>query len=204
MSATKVDVGPHLARRSFAAMMSDAVLGFFILRQHADAASDSTPGSATAGAPRGARIGHAHLHVRELERSTAFYTRILSLRVTEIVGGRFAFLSAGHHHHDLALQSIGRDAPDAPRGSPGLYHVAFEASDAGSFEELWRAAQAEGVQPAAVDHGISWALYFDDPDGNGVEIYLDRRHAPEGTALWRGQSSPLTPERVRQSIGAAE
>ena len=48
-----------------------------------------------------------------------------------------------------------------------------------------------GLSHSAVDHGISWALYFDDPDGNGVEIYTDRRQAPGGTQLWQGRTRRL-------------
>lgn len=143
-----------------------------------------------------ARIGHAHLHVRTLERSVAFYRDLLGMQVTETVGGRISFLSAGHHHHDLALQAIGADAPAQPGRTPGLYHVAFEASNAAEFGRFWDRLGPMGIRPAAVDHGISWALYFDDPDGNGVEIYVDRRSSPGGTAMWGGRTTRLDRRRV--------
>jgi len=41
-----------------------------------------------------------------------------------------------------------------------------------------------------VDHLISWAMYFDDPDGNGLEIYWDTREEPGGQKLWRGHNVP--------------
>ena len=143
---------------------------------------------------RAAGIGHVHLHVRELDRSVAFYTRLLGLRTTETIARRLAFLSAGERHHDLALQAIGAQAPPAPHGTPGLYHTAFEAAGAAEFLELWRRVREEEIPHGAVDHGISWALYFDDPDGNGVEIYTDRRAV--GGATWSGRSRVLTFEQV--------
>ncbi|ANM30442.1 hypothetical protein ABI59_13960 [Acidobacteria bacterium Mor1] len=142
-----------------------------------------------------ARIGHAHLHVRELDRSRRFYEEIVGLSTTESVTGRFAFLSAGHHHHDLALQAIGSGAPDPRPGTPGLYHVAFEADDIPAFRIFWDRLRERDIPHAAVDHGISWALYFDDPDGNGVEIYTGRRH-------WNGQSTILGYPRAATEAGA--
>jgi catechol-2,3-dioxygenase len=51
----------------------------------------------------------------------------------------------------------------------------------------------EGVEVSPVDHGISRALYFDDPDGDGVEVYLDTRET--GGREWDGQSEPFDPDR---------
>ena len=54
--------------------------------------------------PAPARIGHAHPHIRDLNRSIAFYEAVQGLSRTEVVADRFAFLSSGHHQNDLALQ----------------------------------------------------------------------------------------------------
>jgi len=136
------------------------------------------------------KIGHAHLKVRNLERSIDFYTRYLKLQETERVAN-YAFLSAGQFHHDIALQEVGLDAPHPPAYGTGLYHVAFEVPDRHSFAEAYRALTEAGIPVAAVDHFISWAMYFDDPDGNGLEIYCDSRHMPDGRQLWRGQNARL-------------
>lgn len=137
------------------------------------------------------RIGHVHLKVRDLERSVAFYRRILGLEVTERVGPGFAFLSSGESHHELALQEVGEGAESPPPRSVGLYHTAWEVADREAFADARDVLAEAGVAAEAVDHGISWALYFRDPDGQGVEIYLDRRGAPGGTERWRGQTRPL-------------
>lgn len=145
-------------------------------------------------APR-TRIGHVHLKVRDLDRSVDFYRTVLGLQVTERVGPGFAFLSGGDAHHELALQEVGEGAESPPRRSVGLYHTAWEVADREAFADARDALAEAGVAAQAVDHGISWALYFRDPDGQGVEIYLDRRDAPGGTEGWSGRTRPL-PDRA--------
>jgi len=137
------------------------------------------------------KIGHAHLKVRDLQRSIDFYTRYLQLHVTEFVGNHYAFLTAGKYHHEIAIQNVGPDAPHPSARGTGLYHVAFEVPDKRSFALAYRALNEAGIPVAAVDHFISWAMYFDDPDGNGLEIYWDTRDQPGGRQLWHGDNAPL-------------
>lgn len=142
-------------------------------------------------------LGHVHLKVRDLDRSVTFYTRVVGLRVTERVGAHFAFLSGNDMHHTVALQAIGADAPGPPPGSLGLYHVAFEVPDRSALAQAYADLRAQGVAVQAVDHGISWALYFHDPDGNGLEIYWDPRASDAGRVTWTGASTPLADETLR-------
>jgi catechol 2,3-dioxygenase len=146
--------------------------------------------------PYTARIGHAHLKVRDLARAVEFYTRFLGLRITERIDGQFAFLSGGDLHHELALQALGRQAPSPPQHSVGLYHVAFEVPDRRAFAEAFSALASADVRVTTVDHGISWAMYFSDPDGNGVEIYWDTRREPHGNESWAGRNEALGAERI--------
>lgn len=137
------------------------------------------------------KIGHAHLKVRDLERAIAFYTRFLGLQETERVGSHYVFLTAGPYHHEIALQQVGPEAPQPPEHGTGLYHVAFEVPDRRAFAAAYRALTGAGIAVASVDHFISWAMYFDDPDGNGLEIYCDTRTDPGGRPLWHGENAPL-------------
>lgn len=122
------------------------------------------------------RIGHVHLKVSDLDRAIAFYRDVIGLEVTQHYGPGAAFLSAGGYHHHIGLNtwdSKGGGPP--PRGTTGLYHTAFLFPDRPSLAAaLKRAIAARVPIEGAADHGVSEAVYFSDPDGNGVEIYRDR------------------------------
>lgn len=146
------------------------------------------------------KIGHAHLKVRDLDRAIEFYTRFFRLKLVERVGDQYAFLTGGNFHHEVALQNVGPDAPQPLPQGTGLYHVAFEVSDRRSFALAYQALTEAGVSVATVDHLISWAIYFDDPDGNGLEIYWDTRDEPGGQKLWRGQNISLPEEKILAAL----
>ena len=128
--------------------------------------------------PPQTRIVHVHLKVADLDRSIAFYCGILGFEVQQRTGGA-AFLSAGGYHHHIALNtwdSAGAAPP--PPGHTGLFHVAIlypTRADLG--DALRRLRAADWPLTGASDHGVSEALYLDDPDGNGVELYRDRPRA---------------------------
>ena len=121
-------------------------------------------------------LGHVHLHVSDLDRAIAFYRDVIGLEVTQLYGGQAAFLASGGYHHHLGLNMWGtRGAAPAPKGHPGLFHAAFLYPDRASLGAAVARVQAAGVAlTGAADHGVSEAVYFDDPDGNGVELYRDR------------------------------
>ncbi|WP_224332615.1 VOC family protein [Haloprofundus halobius] len=135
-------------------------------------------------------LGHVHLKVRELDRAVDFYSSLLGLDVTER-HVNYAFLSFGSHHHDLALQALGDDAAD-PGPGVGLYHSAWEVETPAELRATYETLDERGVSVAPVDHGISKALYFDDPDGNGVEVYLDTREANDQDE-WDGRNRRFDP-----------
>ena len=127
-------------------------------------------------APDGMAIGHVHLKVSNLERSVAFYRDVIGLDVQHTMGDRAAFLSAGGYHHHIGLNTWESDnGPPAAKRSPGLYHVAFLYPDRAALAQALQHVIASGVEiEGAADHGVSEAIYFSDPDGNGIEIYRDR------------------------------
>jgi len=120
-----------------------------------------------------ARLNHAVLYVRDATVAADFYTRVFGFEIVESAfGGRAVFMRSpsGGNHHDLGLFSVGPGAPRAPRGSTGLYHLAWEVP---TIEDLANAAQvlsAAGALGGTSDHGVSKSLYGADPDGNEFEI----------------------------------
>ena len=123
----------------------------------------------------GARIGHVHLKVADLERALAFYCGVLGFELTQRRNGA-AFISAGGYHHHIGLntwESRG-GTPPAP-GTTGLYHLAIlYPTRAALADALHRLIEADIPLDGASDHGVSEALYLRDPDDNGVELYWDR------------------------------
>lgn len=138
------------------------------------------------------KIGHVHLKIRNLQRSIDFYQRYLDMQITEKLADSYVFMSAGQSHHELALQEIGEQAANPQPHGVGLYHVAFEVPDHASLTSTYRKLKKGGVVAYPVDHGISWALYFNDPDGNGIEVYWDTRCTEHGVKAWEGQTRPLS------------
>ena len=127
----------------------------------------------------GMSIGHVHLKVTDLNRSIAFYRDVMGLDVMQHYGDQAAFLSAGGYHHHIGLNTwFSKDGPAAPRRSPGLFHVAFLYPDRAALAQAFKSVLEAGVEiEGAADHGVSEAIYFSDPDGNGIEIYRDRPEA---------------------------
>jgi catechol 2,3-dioxygenase len=124
----------------------------------------------------GVDIGHVHLKVADVDRSLAFYRDVLGFELQQRWGTDAAFISAGGYHHHIGLnswESRGGSAP--PPGTTGLYHVAIRYPTRAALADALRRLVDAGIPlTGASDHGVSIALYLQDPDGNGVELYWDR------------------------------
>lgn len=124
----------------------------------------------------GAHVGHGHLMVADLDRAVEFYRDVIGMRVVLMYGEQAAFLSFDDYHHHLGLntwESKGGTPP--PKGHTGLYHVAFLFPDRKTLGRVIDRVQRAGYNlTGAADHGVSEAVYLNDPDGNGLELYRDR------------------------------
>lgn len=118
-------------------------------------------------------MGAVSLRVADLDRSLRFYHEILGY-VVELVGDDAALLRPAlnepHHFELRAVPGAGR----APRQAVGLYHAAILLPTRHDLAQLVVQLHEQGVPFGHSDHGVSEALYLDDPDGNGLEIYADR------------------------------
>jgi catechol 2,3-dioxygenase len=139
--------------------------------------------------PAETRLGAVHLTVSDLERSLAYYTGAVGLRVLEQEAGR-ARLGAGMSELLVLVEEPG--ARPAPRAT-GLYHFALLLPERADLAR-WLAHAARDRVPLVglSDHFVSEALYLSDPDGHGIEIYWDRpREVWEGRVASRMTTLPL-------------
>ena len=136
------------------------------------------------------QLGHLVLRVRDLESAESFYTEVLGLEVTSRRPGVMVFMSAGEASHELALMSVGPDAPGPEQGRVGLYHFAWEMESFEDVKRLYGELKEKGVRIAGIgDHGISLGVYFFDPDGNEMEAFyeLPRDQWPEEGDIFSGK-----------------
>ncbi len=126
--------------------------------------------------PPQTRIGHVHLKVSNLDAALRFYHNLLGFEVTMLYGGEAAFLSAGGYHHHIGLNTWhSKGLPAAQKNSVGLYHTAILYPLRKDLALIYqRLLQNHYPLTGASNHGVSEALYLDDPDGNGVELYWDK------------------------------
>lgn len=126
--------------------------------------------------PAQTRIGHVHLKVADLKRAMAFYCDLLGFELVTMYGDQAAFVSAGGYHHHIGLNTwYSKDAPPAPTRAAGLFHTAILYPTRRDLAvALQRLIDAGYPITGASDHGVSEAIYMNDPDQNGVELYWDR------------------------------
>ncbi len=126
--------------------------------------------------PSETRIGHVHLKVADLTRSLDFYCGLLGFELTMMYGDQAAFISAGGYHHHIGLNTWhSKDAPPAKRDGVGLFHTAIVYPTRKDLASIFVRLKNNAYPfTGASDHGVSEALYLNDPDGNGVELYWDR------------------------------
>ena len=120
-----------------------------------------------------ARLNHAVLFVRDATKAADFYARVFGFVVAgSEFGGQAIFMRSAleDNHHDLGLFSVGADAPRPPRGSVGLYHLAWEVPTIEDLRDAAAILEEAGALGGASDHGVSKSLYGHDPDGNEFEI----------------------------------
>lgn len=144
------------------------------------------------------RLGSVRLRVRDTARSEAFYVAALGLRVTERTGAH-VFLAAHDEHHSLALEGVGLEV-DGVRQHVGVSRVDWKVPDAWEFWRMHRRLESSRIRFEALDEGVRWTLRFADPDGNGIEIYVDSRDLPGGRATWGGATGPIDESVILETL----
>jgi catechol 2,3-dioxygenase len=117
-------------------------------------------------------VARIDLRVREIGRALSFYRDVIGLEAVEQTPVRASLRSAGGPYL-LTLTSTGVSEPADPSAT-GLFHVAIRFPTRAALGDVLARTIERGYRVGAGDHLVSEALYVDDPDGNGVELYWDR------------------------------
>lgn len=127
-------------------------------------------------APAQTSIGHVHLKVSDLTKALEFYTGLLGFELMQMYGEDAAFVSAGGYHHHIGLNTwFSKGTGPAPKHAAGLFHAAIlypTRKDLAAIVK--RLIDANYPITGASDHGVSEAIYLNDPDHNGLELYWDK------------------------------
>ena len=141
-------------------------------------------------------LGHIVLKVSSLTTSRAFYEGLLGLPVSaESADWGMVFYTLGSHHN-FAILEVGSEAEQNFDGV-GIEHFAFKL--VGGLDQLYSAKlelEAAGVKTMPVDHNVSYSLYFHDPDGNRLEVYVD------GKEGWQEDPSLILTEATELKFGS--
>jgi catechol 2,3-dioxygenase len=135
-------------------------------------------------------LGHVVVRVKDCARAEEFYAGVLGLPICARLdqdGMKMTFFTLGNHH-DFAVMEVSGDGSATGPSAVGLDHVAFKIGS--SLDDLREAKvklDATGIFATPMDHEVTQSLYFADPDGNGVELYVDT------SDVWRRE-----PQRVAQ------
>jgi len=117
-------------------------------------------------------VDKVNLKVQDLERSIDFYTEVIGFKVLEQTS-KFASFSADGKNVLLSVEQPDQVVPKQGR-TTGLFHFALLLPNRTDLSNIVKHLADLGVQVGSSDHLVSEALYLSDPDGNGIEIYVDR------------------------------
>ena len=121
------------------------------------------------------KVGHVVLKVRDVARAEQFYTEVLGFEVVmRLKRPRGVFFTLGEQHHDIAVLEMPAEAEPVKDNQVGLHHVALQVGSFTELQECYRTLKAHNVRiMATIDHLITKSIYFEDPEGNGLELYCD-------------------------------
>lgn len=145
-----------------------------------------------------ATVGSVHLTVSDLERSLIYYGERVGLETIDRAGGHAALGAGGRELLVLVEEPGARPAA----GYTGLYHFALLVPRRADLARWLAHAAREGVALTGLsDHCVSEAIYLNDPDGHGIEIYWDRpREVWEGQVAERMTTLPLDVENLFEEL----
>lgn len=146
------------------------------------------------------RVGHLVLSVRDVERSRRFFEDVLGFPVVAQNPRGMVFFSTDleDNHHQLAIMPAKEGAALPSRDQVGMQHVSFELGTFAELQDAYRHLKENGVEiDHTVFHGVSKSVYFYDPDGNRLELYVNvpqeeyRKSVPHAYSRYGGIEDEL-------------
>jgi catechol 2,3-dioxygenase len=120
------------------------------------------------------RVGHVVIKMRDLEAAKRFYRDILGMKITDEREGFGVFFRFHEYHHDIAVFKVAEDAALPQKNQVGLAHIALVADSFATVKSMYQRLKEHNVPIVrTVDHGITKSVYFQDPEGNELEIYCE-------------------------------
>jgi catechol 2,3-dioxygenase len=122
------------------------------------------------------RVGHIVLRVKDVERSKRFFEDVLGFPVVAQNERGMIFFSTNleDNHHMLAIMPSKEGAAMPTPDHVGMQHVSFELGSFGELQEAYRLFKEKGVKVQNTTfHGVTKSVYFNDPDGNLLEVYCN-------------------------------
>ena len=120
------------------------------------------------------RVGHVVIKMRDLDAAKRFYRDILGMKITDEREDFGVFFRFDDYHHDIAVFKVKDDAPAPQHNQVGLAHIALLADSFDTVKAMYQHLKANNVPIVrTADHGITKSVYFQDPEGNELEIYCE-------------------------------
>jgi catechol-2,3-dioxygenase len=130
------------------------------------------------------RLAHIVFRTRHLATMIDWYCRVLEARVV-FANQAIAFLSYDDEHHRVALLADESFAEKPAETQVGFYHVAFAYDSLGQLLDKYRELLGAGIAPSrTINHGPTLSFYYKDPDGNDIEMQVDRFRNPHDAIHW--------------------
>ena len=141
------------------------------------------------------RVGHLVLNVKNVQKSTQFYTEVLGFQVA-LQKKDATFLTCGKIHHDLALFQASPMATPVTKGGLGLNHMALQVEDFDMLTQYYNILKDREIIDRTTDHGMTSSIYLKDPDGNGIELFCNNQDNPADGLSMMGDSERQNTELI--------
>lgn len=159
-----------------------------------------------------ARMAHIVFRTNDIPRMRDWYCKVLDAHVV-FDNGKLAFLTYDEEHHRIALIGTQAFEPRPAALSVGFFHAAFTYDTLEDLLSTHERLSAAGIRPTrTINHGPTISFYYADPDGNDIELQVDRFADARAAQTWMAGEAfarnpigvLIDPDNLRQRLAAGE